>query len=174
MHAEIKITDKDIEYAESILLAEEKTFKDDGGERIEFIKNLDTIDLHAVPGSGKTTALMAKLLILERKLPFEDSSGILAISHTNTAVDEIKNKIADYCPKLFSYPNFVGTIQSFVNKFLARPYYNQRIESKIISIDDNLYNEIINKFNNYYLKGFNSKQQKNAKYFLNYYRIATK
>jgi hypothetical protein len=174
MYAEIKITDKDIEYAESILLAEGQTFKDDGGERIEFIKNLDTIDLHAVPGSGKTTALMAKLLILERKLPFEDGSGILAISHTNTAVDEIKNKIEDYCPKLFSYPNFVGTIQSFVNKFLARPYYNQRMKSKINRIDDDLYNELINKFNNYYLEGFNSKQQKNTKYFLNYYGVVTK
>lgn len=152
MHAEIKITDKDIEYAESILLAEGQTFKDDGGERIEFIKNLDTIDLHAVPGSGKTTVLMAKLLMLERKLPFEDGSGILVISHTNTAVDEIKNKIADYCPKLFSYPNFVGTIQSYVNQFLARTYYNQRMKSKIISIDNDLYNELIDNYYKYYLK----------------------
>jgi hypothetical protein len=152
MHAEIKITDKDIEYAESILLDEGQTFNDDCGERIEFIKNLETIDLHAVPGSGKTTALMAKLLILERKLPFEDGSGILVISHTNTAVDEIKNKIEDYCPKLFSYPNFVGTIQSFVNKFLARPYYNQCMKSKIISIDNDLYNELVDNYYKYYLK----------------------
>ena len=30
-------------------------------ERLDFINNLDTCDLLAVPGSGKTTALMAKL-----------------------------------------------------------------------------------------------------------------
>ncbi|MCC3146066.1 UvrD-helicase domain-containing protein [Halanaerobium sp. Z-7514] len=123
MPVEINITDKDIEYAESILLNEDESFKDDNDERISCIKNLETIDLHAVPGSGKTTVLLAKLLILERKLPFKDGSGILVISHTNAAVDEIKNEIEEYCPKLFSYPNFVGTIQSFVNQYLAKPYF---------------------------------------------------
>lgn len=60
MPVEINITDKDIEYAESILLSEDESFKDDKDERINFIKNLETIDLHAVPGSGKTTVLLAK------------------------------------------------------------------------------------------------------------------
>lgn len=61
------ITDEEILYAETILLPEGKTFDD---ERRIFIKNLDTIDLQAVPGSGKTTALLAKLLILEKKITF--------------------------------------------------------------------------------------------------------
>jgi len=78
--------------------------------------------LEAVPGSGKTTALLAKLLILERKMPFENGSGILVLSHTNTAVDEIKNKLEKVAPKLFKFPNFIGTIQSFVDTFLTKPY----------------------------------------------------
>ena len=52
----IEITDSDIEYAEKILLKEGFTF--DEAERRPFIKDLRTLDLQAVPGSGKTTVLL--------------------------------------------------------------------------------------------------------------------
>ncbi|MFK8276335.1 UvrD-helicase domain-containing protein [Capnocytophaga cynodegmi] len=142
MHQEITITNEDIQYAEQILLSERYLFDN---ERRNFIKNLETLDLQAVPGSGKTTALLAKLIILERKLPFTDGSGILVLSHTNAAIDEIKNKIQSYCPKLFQYPNFIGTIQSFVDNFLAIPYYTQFQKKKPYRIDDEIYNEFIHK-----------------------------
>jgi len=141
----VSISEEDIIYAESLLLPEGKVFDE---ERRRFIKNLNTIDLQAVPGSGKTTALLAKLVILERKLPFDDSSGILVLSHTNAAIDEIKEKIYKYCPKLFTYPNFIGTIQSFVDGFLAIPYYQQSFNRKPIRIDNEIYNEKINEFIN--------------------------
>src|SRR3989304_6350892 len=131
----IQVTDEDIKYTEKILLEEREYFD---YERIAFIKNFEPIDLQAVPGSGKTTALLAKLLILERYLPFKDGSGILVISHTNAAVNEIKNRIGKYCPKLFSYPNFVGTIQSFVDQFLAVPYYVICKKKKPVRIDENI------------------------------------
>ena len=143
MPVQINITDKDIAYAEGILLAESHHFDD---ERRKFIKNLETIDLQAVPGSGKTTVLLAKLLILEKHLPFEDGSGVLVISHTNAAVDEIKNRIAKLCPKLFSYPNFVGTIQSFVDLFLAIPYYANTYREKPYRIDNEIYDEKVKKY----------------------------
>ena len=142
MQQAIDITESDIEYAEKILLAEGQNFDD---ERRAFIKNLEVIDLQAVPGSGKTTALLAKLLILERKLPFTNNSGILVLSHTNVAIDEIKHKIKPYCPKLFSYPNFIGTIQSFVDEFLAIPYYTTICKKKPIRIDNELYQEKVAK-----------------------------
>lgn len=137
------IADDDIRYAEKILLPNGKEFDE---ERKAFIRNLNTIDLQAVPGSGKTTALLAKLVILERKLPFADGSGILVLSHTNAAIDEIKNKIQKHCPKLFSYPNFIGTIQSFVDEFLAIPYYVQKFNKKPNRIDHEIYNEKIKSF----------------------------
>jgi len=143
MLAEINITDGDIVYPERVLLSRGQEFDD---ERRIFIKNLQTIDLQAVPGSGKTTALLAKLLILEKQLPFDNGSGILVISHTNAAVDEIKNSIAKYCPKLFSYPNFVGTIQSF--EFLAIPYYLNHFKKKPYRIDDEIYYERIESYYN--------------------------
>lgn len=134
----IDITDDDIRYSEQLLLPIGKTFDQ---ERVDFIRNFNTIDLQAVPGSGKTTALLAKLVILERKLPFADGSGILVLSHTNAAVNEIKEKIQKYCPRLFSYPNFIGTIQSFVDEFLAVPIYNLGFKNKLNWIDKDRYEE---------------------------------
>ncbi len=140
------ISDDDIRYAEKILLPNGKEFDE---ERKAFIRNFNTIDLQAVPGSGKTTALLAKLVILERKLPFADGSGILVLSHTNAAIDEIKNKIQKHCPKLFSYPNFIGTIQSFVDEFLAIPFYISKFKKKPNRIDHEIYNEVATKrYNN--------------------------
>ena len=138
MPQEINITDADIEYAERILLPEGKAFDE---ERRLFIRNLSTLDLQAVPGSGKTTALLAKLLILERYMPFKSGRGVLVISHTNAAVDEIKQRIGKHCPKLFPYPNFVGTIQSFVDTFLAIPFYTNKFKKKPSRIDSEIYDE---------------------------------
>ena len=163
MLLEINITDDEILYAERVLLPEGKEFDD---ERRTFIRNLNTIDLQAVPGSGKTTALLAKLLILERKLPFADGSGILVISHTNAAIDEIKEKIQKHCPKLFSYPNFIGTIQSFVDSFLAIPFYNSKFKRKPNRIDNEIYDEAVIKYLRLNLRDFTVQEQKNAKYFL--------
>ena len=164
MPAAINISDEDISYSERILLCAGESFDD---ERRKFIKNLDTIDLQAVPGSGKTTAILAKLLILDRYLPFSDGSGILVISHTNAAIDEIREKIGDRCTNLFRYPNFVGTIQSFVDEFLAVPYYTNKYKKSPVRIDDDNY---IQKFSNppFILPGlkFSSQESKNALYFL--------
>ena len=84
------IRDRHIKEAEAILI-NGKTFDKD--ERVPFIKNLETRDLLAVPGSGKTTALQAKLYCLAKQMPFDDSSGILVLSHTNKAVEEIEKKL---------------------------------------------------------------------------------
>lgn len=159
----INITDEEIQYAERLLLPAGKTFDD---ERKAFIRNFNTIDLQAVPGSGKTTALLAKLVVLERQLPFADGSGILVLSHTNAAIDEIKEKIQKHCPKLFSYPNFIGTIQSFVDEFLAIPFYISKFKSKPNRIDNEIYDEAITKYLKFNLRDFTVQEQKNAKYFL--------
>lgn len=156
----IEISEDDIDYAERLLLPLGKTFDD---ERRAFIRNLSTIDLQAVPGSGKTTALLAKLLILEKKLPLPDGSGILVLSHTNAAIDEIKDKIQQHCPKLFRYPNFIGTIQSFVNEFLASPYCALTIKKKPLLVENEKYFSYIS-FN----LSYNAKtalQNQNIKFF---------
>lgn len=104
-------------------------------ERLNFIRSLDSSDLLAVPGSGKTTALQAKLYCLSKVRPYSATGGILVLSHTNAAVDEIKKRLSEVCPSLFEHPNFVGTIQDFVDSYLAIPYYNISFSKPITRID---------------------------------------
>jgi len=140
MPHQLSITDTDIIFASQVLLPSGEIFDE---ERTNFIKNLTSIDLQACPGSGKTTCLLAKLLVLGKHLPFEDGAGILVLSHTNAAIDEVKDKISTYSPHLFHYPNFIGTIQSFVDQFLAIPFYSQKYGHLPYRIDDEIYAEKI-------------------------------
>jgi DNA helicase-2/ATP-dependent DNA helicase PcrA len=170
MLAVTNIPEDDIARAEQLLLPEGKTFD---AERREFIRRLDTFDLQAVPGSGKTTALMAKLVILDRYLPFSDGSGILVISHTNAAVDEINRTIGQHCQRLFSYPNFVGTIQSFVDQFLAIPCFVNQFRKRPTSIEQSSYDDAANRFLKAFLTGFTKQQNTMAKYYLTVNKSAT-
>lgn len=158
------ITDSEIVLAEELFLPKEAFFNKD---RRVVIKNMKTINIKAAPGSGKTTVLLAKLFILAQRMPFRDNKGICVLTHTNVAIDEIKERLGSKADLLFSYPNFFGTFQSFVNKFLAIPYYSLITNSRSIIIDENYYIEKINKQVNFSLNEFTQETQKNARYFLN-------
>lgn len=79
-------------------------------------------DVNAAPGSGKTTVLSAKLLLLARKWP-HDTRGICVLSHTNVAREEIQRRLGATAvgARLLAYPHFIGTIHGFVDRFLALP-----------------------------------------------------
>lgn len=132
----MEIKPENIAKAEQLLLPDGCSFDP---ERVQFITRLESGDLLAVPGSGKTTALRAKLYCMAKELPMKDGRGILALSHTNVAVDELKKMLQNHCPQLFEYPNFVGTIQEFVDTFLALPYYVQRYGHREDIIDADQY-----------------------------------
>lgn len=134
----MEILEAHIREAEQLLLRGQGTFDE---ERLDFIKNLDSIDLLAVPGSGKTTALNAKLYCISKQLPLTNGSGVLVLSHTNAAIDEIKHNLSSTCIDLFDYPNFVGTIQDFVDSFLALPYYYGLYNKKVECVDDDRFFE---------------------------------
>lgn len=146
----IEITDEDIENIE---------FKLGGlsfdNESKEFIKCLDTKDIQACPGAGKTTSLVAKLGILSQYMPFGDNSGVLVLTHTNVAVDEIKEKLGIDANKLLGYPNHIGTFQSFINKYLAIPMYVKLTGKRPERIDSGIFNEkLLKKLKSYYLDNF--------------------
>lgn len=132
----IVITDDDIAEAELAILGEGVHFNE---SQVAFIKRLDTIDLTACPGSGKTTALVAKLYILAKYETWSEGDPICVISHTRIAIDEIKEKVASHFPKIMDYPNFIGTIQQFMDKFLAIPYYKSLGFSEVKAIDDDIF-----------------------------------
>ncbi|GAB2660656.1 UvrD-helicase domain-containing protein [Arenimonas aestuarii] len=101
-------------------LAKDLNF-DDAERRSALLEN-GSRDFNAVPGSGKTSLLAAKLLLLARKWPHA-RRGICVLSHTNVARDEIAQRLAGTAEgaQLLSYPHFVGTIHAFVNQFFAMP-----------------------------------------------------
>jgi hypothetical protein len=114
----ITITDEDIDWVETIL--HDVTFDE---RRRDIIKNMETIDIQAFPGSGKTTVLVAKLAILAKKWPLS-CRGICVLSHTNAARDEIEARLGktDVAKKLLRYPHFIGTFHSFFDTFAGIPW----------------------------------------------------
>ena len=107
---------------------------------------LVSCDVQACPGSGKTTLLVAKVAVLSSKWRWRDR-GVCVLSHTNVARQEIEDRLATHptAYRLLSYPHFVGTIQVFIDTFLALPYLrskgvdvtaisNDRFESRIWSM----------------------------------------
>ena len=131
------INDGDVNYAEDHFGL---TFSED---QRTIIKCLESVDIHACPGSGKTTTLAAKLLILLRRIPETHDKGICVITHTNVAVEAIKEKIGHQAIRLFSYPNHFGTIQSFVDKYLTIPAYRNHFKKSPCKIDDSTYEEVL-------------------------------
>lgn len=143
----MEISTQEIENAAFTLLNDKNAFYDGDvlekkGERIKVIKSFENVNIVACPGSGKTTTLLAKLMILGNKMPFEDGRGICVFTHTNVAIDKIKKELGTKSDILFSYPNFFGTIQSFVNKFLAIPSYVNKKGFRP-TIDNNAYYEAV-------------------------------
>lgn len=98
-------------------------------------------DFNAVPGSGKTSLLAVKLLLLARKWP-HTRRGICILSHTNVARDEIVRRLTETPEgtQLLSYPHFIGTIHSFVNQFFAMPMLRS-LGQKVDVIDDDVFAE---------------------------------
>ncbi len=132
----IDISDKEIESIEKLLLPSGGCFSYDARH---VIRCWDSVDVSACPGSGKTTILLAKLKVLAERMPFFDNSGLCVLSHTNVAVNEIKTKLAKYTDKLMQYPNFIGTIQTFIDRFITLPYLKRIYGRSIQFVDDRTY-----------------------------------
>ena len=134
---ELEVTDNDIdEFLEGYnqRLSEPSIALDFDDDRRAIIKSWD--DVQACPGSGKTTIVAAKLLILEKKLKSADM-GVCVLTHTNVARNEILARIESHPSgfRLTQYPNFIGTIQEFINRYLASPYLRST-EMNPVRIDD--------------------------------------
>lgn len=114
------------------------SLKFDREEQIRALRFSGPGDFQAVPGSGKTTLLGAKLALMASRWPHE-RRGICILTHTNVARDEIESclRAAPHGEALLAYPHFIGTIQAFVNRFLALPWLRANgIEIREIDDDD--------------------------------------
>lgn len=164
---EFEINDDEIEKVYEILFNKEGNFEE---EKQKIIKSFESCCIEAVPGSGKTTTLVAKLMILAEKLNKENyEKGICILTHTNIGIDIIKEKLGMKGDVLFRYPNFVGTLQSFIDNYLAIPCYKKKYRRKVDIIDNDMANSYNLKFlkNNFY---FNQKGNMDTeKLYYNFY-----
>lgn len=89
----------------------------------EIVKATGNVVVNACPGSGKTFSVAARIAHLLKTNEFHHQ-GIAAISFTNTAWEEIERKLKmDFHIDVpIRYPYFLGTIDSFVNKYVFLPY----------------------------------------------------
>ena len=164
---EFEINDDEIEKVYEILFNKEGNFEE---EKQKIIKSFESCCIEAVPGSGKTTTLVAKLMILAEKLNKGNyEKGICILTHTNIGIDIIKEKLGMKGDVLFRYPNFVGTLQSFIDNYLAIPYYKKKYRRKVDIID----NDMANSYNLKFLKNnsyFNQKGNMDTeKLYYNFY-----
>ena len=132
-------TDEEIKIAHDILLKDKKPFDSD---KVNIIKEDSSCYVQACPGSGKTTTLLAKLIILANKMPLPEGKGICVLTHTNVAIDEIKAKLGTKADVLFRYPNFFGTIQTFLHKYVTAAALHYFYGSQITYVDDEMSNAV--------------------------------
>ncbi|CAM3068309.1 ATP-dependent helicase [Paenibacillus sediminis] len=88
--------------------------------KIVFEKN-GLFAVKACPGSGKTYTTAARLAhkINNWQLP---SRGIAVLSFTNVAWQEIRKMLDQNLGMAISYPHYLGTLDSFINKFIFLPF----------------------------------------------------
>ncbi|MCY7433761.1 UvrD-helicase domain-containing protein [Bacillus pumilus] len=124
---------------QNILLGHEK-FND---LQKEFIDLFESKYIIAGPGTGKTTALSAKIILLLKKLKQTRSKdGICIITHTNVAVKEINNTLKKAGISEISHPHFIGTIHEFFNKFCVIPFFKNFLKHNNLIFSDDSSHEI--------------------------------
>lgn len=82
----------------------------------------ENIYLEACPGSGKTEVIAAKAA-KEISNWKRNPAGIAFITFTNSATAVLKNRISKSIPnKVSIHPHFIGTFDSFIQKFIVQPF----------------------------------------------------
>ena len=114
-------------------------------ERKKYVAARGKIVVTACPGSGKTTSIVYKLRQICKET--EDVSkhiGVLCLSFTNKAVDEIKSSFRLQHGFDIRYPHKVTTIDSFITQNIVMPFwylYDQcKVPPIIVNEEDLLHN----------------------------------
>ena len=121
--------------------------------RRNVLKNMNSIDIVACAGSGKTTLMCSKIDLLTQK-QYYNSKGIIVLSLTNVAIEQIRKKLGKN-HNIFKYPNYCETIQKFVNTFILNNWYISKYKRKLEIVDTD-----------YFIKSFRKKIGYRKCYFL--------
>lgn len=93
-------------------------------EQNVYVQTSGKVILNACPGSGKTTTVAHKLysLIQNWGNSFSANAGIVCLSFTNVAKNEIAEKYREINGFSLPYPHLISTIDSFVNTYITLPF----------------------------------------------------
>ncbi|MFF3350650.1 UvrD-helicase domain-containing protein [Streptomyces sp. NPDC002779] len=75
--------------------------------------------VRACPGAGKTRVLVERHCLTP---PGPRRSGRVLLSFTNVAADELRQRCSGNRPDLTAYPHYIGTFDSFLWRYLVRPF----------------------------------------------------
>ncbi|MCX6223078.1 MAG: ATP-dependent helicase [Bacteroidia bacterium] len=116
-------------------------------EQTVYVRTSGKVILNACPGSGKTTTVAHKLysLIQNWESIFSIKAGIVCLSFTNVAKNEIAEKFREINGFSLPYPNLISTIDSFVNTYITLPFAHKLkdIGKRYRIIDDTGYLDTI-------------------------------
>lgn len=126
-------------------------------EQKAYVQISGKVILNACPGSGKTTTVAHKLysLIQSWESNFSINAGIVCLSFTNVAKNEIAEKFREINGFSLPYPHLISTIDSFVNSYITLPFAHKvkDIGKRYRIIDD------MNYLNSVLLSNWNLKNQ---------------
>lgn len=88
--------------------------------QLALIGNPGSQVVRACPGAGKTQSIVERFI--RRPGLDGDRSGVALLSFTNAAIDAAQERCRDH-PELLKAPNFVGTIDSFINRYIVGPIH---------------------------------------------------
>lgn len=93
-------------------------------EQKVYVQTSGKVILNACPGSGKTTTVAHKIysLIQNWENNYSINAGIICLSFTNVAKNEIAEKFREINGFSLPYPHLISTIDSFVNTFITLPF----------------------------------------------------
>lgn len=105
-------------------------------EQEEIVSRGGSVYVRACPGAGKTRTLVARAIRYASALP--PAQGVALLSFTNAAADEFKERLVRAgALRLLVAPHFVGTIDSFLGRFVVTPRGNPFAPSRPIQHVDN-------------------------------------
>lgn len=118
----------------------------------------ENVYLNACPGSGKTEVIGIKVAYEMKKWDCLNQ-GIAVLTFTNSAEDEILERVSLYCNKPVEYPHFIGTFTSWLHGYIANPHLysyvsdEERADNSIHLFDSNSYNKIALNYSTKYSYG---------------------
>lgn len=91
-------------------------------EQHRIISRPGSFFVDACPGAGKTYAIVERFI---KRPHLRDRRGIALISFTRAAADEVVTRTAEN-PSVQESPNFIGTIDTFINRYIVGPLVASR------------------------------------------------